>query len=245
MPAPVDREQWKRVWQEHCATEFARIAGLNWVVRSGSSERNVPDLVVKQDMEFFALEHSMVFIDSENRGAGSTAKEMESRRQKRLLKIVRSCEAALATPLKVQVTSYRRHQSEQRFHFDAMRDEEIASAILALDWSGESGTTIREIQLNDYVRLFVREHPRTSVEFVPDQVGFVGEASSAIQRAIADKSSKLSRYRLAWPDDVRLLLVANSQFNSGKIALSDESSIDRMGFTRLYFLRMPDQAHII
>lgn len=56
---------------------------------------------------------------------------------------------------------------------------------------------------------------------------------------IASKAGKLQDYRHAVGMDVRLLIVANGRFNSGKLRPDSNMHVDKMGFEKVYFFDWP------
>ena len=93
----------------------------------------------------------------------------------------------------------------------------MVSELVALDLAAKPRTyeTTVEIQagLEAQLKLFVTKGSRTEWIAVGDRVGFVIPSPDAIIAAeTAKKGKKLPQYKSLVGDDVRLLLVANIQF---------------------------------
>ena len=58
------------------------------------------------------------------------------------------------------------------------------------------------------------------------------------------KSKRLTSYKEAAGEDVRLLLVANRILNSGKSKLVEKTTIDTRGFHVVYFLSYPESVTV-
>ena len=65
-----------------------------------------------------------------------------------------------------------------------------------------------------------------------------------IEKRVAQKLELLDRYREAAGEGVRLPLVANRMFDSGRLKLVEESTIDTRGFQAVYFLSFPESVTV-
>ena len=76
--------------------------------------------------------------------------------------------------------------------------------------------------------------------YIKDKVGWVGKLDDElIQEKVIEKSKKLDKY-IKNIQDVRLLLVCNPSFNSGKFEYTQTIPIDHKGFKEIYFLSNPN-----
>lgn len=226
------------------AMEFAKRAGLNWLVRASSSEIDSPDLMVATPDGEFGLEHTQVFVGGRPRAEGSSLRGAEARRADRGKAILEECERTLNATLHIRFSSpVYQHEPTKTFEFDRLSNGEIADAICSLPLAAASlGENLASSQF-DRCKIWVKRAHRSRWEFIQDGVGFVvTQGSMAVQAAVADKSEKLVKYRAGGLSDVRLLVIANRIRNSGKLMLPDGAEIDRLGFNRVYFFSYPDQA---
>ncbi len=80
---------------------------------------------------------------------------------------------------------------------------------------------------------------------VNDRVGWVDrDAASRISDAITKKSQELPRYRQRVGSDVRLLIVADRIYNSGKLALDESRLVNLQGFRTVYFYSRPESVTV-
>ena len=81
--------------------------------------------------------------------------------------------------------------------------------------------------------------------YVTDQVGWVTTIDKAcLERAIAQKAKRLPKYR-KHISDVRLLIVSDRLYNSGKAHVTNEIQCEAHGFTAVYYLSYPEAARRI
>jgi len=82
-----------------------------------------------------------------------------------------------------------------------------------------------------------------------DRTGWVDNKRSKniIQKAIKEKSEKINKYQSeAKLNDIRLLIVANRRYDSGKLELkNDDFRPDLHGFRSVYFFPYPLREEII
>jgi hypothetical protein len=97
------------------------------------------------------------------------------------------------------------------------------------------------IDENNGLRVHVTRALRSHWSSVNDRVGWVDlKPMQRIAGAIEEKAKKLPRYSNAAGTDIRLLVVANRNYNSGKLMLNEDLSLDRRGFQLVYFLSYPE-----
>ncbi len=81
---------------------------------------------------------------------------------------------------------------------------------------------------------------------VNNRVGFVERNSrEIIETAIKKKAKELRRYKDAAGPDIRLLLVADRDANSGKLILEERGVFDFHGFKAVYFLSYPESVVVL
>ncbi len=75
---------------------------------------------------------------------------------------------------------------------------------------------------------------------IEDVVGWVNlEPRKEVEAAISSKASKLSAYQERVGADVRLLIIAEDRFNSGKLRPHNRMSFNGHGFREIYFFNSP------
>jgi hypothetical protein len=78
--------------------------------------------------------------------------------------------------------------------------------------------------------------------YVSDNVGWVSNIDKdVIDRVIMRKARNLPKYAMKI-SDVRLLIVSDRVFNSGKARLDDDITCDTRGFKHVYYLSYPESA---
>ena len=65
-----------------------------------------------------------------------------------------------------------------------------------------------------------------------------------IVEAVKKKSQQLEIYSRAAGSDIRLLVVANRIYNSGKVTLGEKSPLDTKGFRAVYFFSYPESVTV-
>lgn len=76
--------------------------------------------------------------------------------------------------------------------------------------------------------------------YIDDQVGWIASLDKGLlERVITQKAKKLVKYR-SQISDVRLLIVSNRIYNSGKASLTSEMLCNAYGFTSVYYLSYPE-----
>jgi len=237
---PAKAELKKRKESAH-VERLAKLLNADWRIQVPSDERIAPDFIVTESTGSFGLEHTQVFKDALDRSAGSQMKSAESRRQSRLTGIGVSVSAAMGFPIKLLVSSERKYVDEDHFAFDDCSNEQLEAAVLSSNLkSHELNEPPLKIETRG-VTIFASRRLRNEVEFIQDRVGFVGWGEGALKAAIAAKSAKLPKYRSEGLVDIRLLVVSDRLFNSGKLNLTHDAVVDRMGFDIVYFLSYPDE----
>ncbi len=96
------------------------------------------------------------------------------------------------------------------------------------------------------LRVHVTKALRGNWYSVNDRVGFADRNPEAIiAAAIKSKAGELEHYKDVAGPDVRLLLVADRIYNSGKLTLDKNTAFDLCGFTSVYLLPYPEDLIVL
>ena len=123
--------------------------------------------------------------------------------------------------------------------------EELLTEILGRDLAAMGPGERFEVVMNERFKARVMRAFHNRWFRVNDGVGWVNSnPAPVIARAVAKKTGLLPKYREAVGGDVRLLLVANRLFASGKLQVVDEATVDTEGFRVVYFLSYPESVTV-
>ena len=129
-----------------------------------------------------------------------------------------------------------------------MRDdlmEKVFDVLVKQDLSLKPPGYHMDFKLDDELHVFVTRAFRPDWICVNDRVGWVNRKPEQILNdAIKRKSKHLSNYKKHAGSDVRLLLVADCVFNSGKLELEEELDLDRKGFRVVYLYTRPQTVRV-
>ena len=165
---------------------------------------------------------------------GQCKKTEESVHQQTIDRYRHNYETRAKLPLHVQILGTINDQLMDGL-VQALLEPEIAAMDL-----GEQTT----LQLDASFKAHVTKAFRGEWFLVSDRVGFVNRKPlPVIQRQVAKKARKLNQYKAAVGSDVRLLLVADRLYQSGKLRLVEEASINTHGFRAVYFFSHPESVH--
>lgn len=190
--------------------------------------REAPDFIVTSAGYRFGLEVTGCHVGPKTR-KGSLERAKESANHKWLSEIRRRYEAGGRVGLHVR---YRGEVS-------AMAAEELLQCLI-------DGRFETKSPLDPLVKLkltsgtaYVHRTPNVYWMMLDDRVGWISHDGSFLQREIDLKAQKLPKYREVC-DDVRLLVVADRIYNSGKLQLEDGFRPDLHGFNAVYFFSYPN-----
>jgi hypothetical protein len=207
--------------------EAARLLGKTWTL---GPDRERPDFLVTEGTQKFGLEVSEVFAGPKRR-AGAAIKERESKTQKDVEALRIKYEEITNIPLFV------------RFLGD-MSDDNMATVVPALvaeDFASKPISHHVKIKLGDGFSVHATKALRAEWFRVNDRVGWVDrDPIQCIADRVKMKSMNLPQYRKAVGLDIRLLLVANRTYNSGKLMLKEPAKLDVRGFRVVYFFSYPE-----
>ena len=117
----------------------------------------------------------------------------------------------------------------------------VVPALVAKDFSSKPPGHNVVIDEDNGLRVHVTRALRSDWFSVNDRVGWVDlNPMHRIADAIEEKARELPRYSEAAGTDIRLLVVANRNHNSGKLMLKENRSLNRQGFRIVYFLSYPE-----
>lgn len=218
---------------------------LEQAIRSGKldwsiiEEGEAPDFIVDSSAGSFGLELVTVYRGGgiekpKARGtkkitSGAWSKKREQKRNLELQKLRRAFEASGGPPLSVKVLG--------NINSDDFRD---IPRHLAENGAGELeiGEQIR-IALPSIILHATRSFTAIWI-MIEDVVGWVNlEPRKEVEAAILSKASKLSAYQERVGADVRLLIIAEDRFNSGKLRPHNRMCFKGHGFGEVYFFNSP------
>lgn len=222
--------------QKHLELIYAKKAGElldeAWKVEPSPDEVSWPDLIVTTELGNFGLEVSEIYLDASNYGSTQKANEKKN----------------LQTIQKLADNYYNTNCSSIKADFlgDISHHDNLLNAIRrAVPRLSESeqkriapyrGSVIYIRRLPDRLGAYKKWN------YVSDKGGWVSNIDKVIiERAIARKAKNLPKY-VKYISDVRLLLVSNRIFNSGKTRLVGDMTCDTHGFNTVYYLSYPAEA---
>lgn len=233
MTRPSQKKQ-ERLYAE----EAARRLDKTWDL--GSDDER-PDFVVMEGGRRFGLEVTEIFQGRQSRG-GSTLKKKEASAQRSVNNLRRQYEAIADTPLTVKFVG-------------SMEADNLATVVPALIAEDFSSKPIGYHFVHDTTNLHpdrarLRVHVTKALRpwwlSVSDRVGFVDRSpQKAIAAAIEKKAEGLDQCKAKVGDDVRLLIVADRNYNSGKLSLEEPAEFDFRGFKAVYFFSYPTDVVVL
>jgi len=242
LSAQLTKAELKKAREAIHVEELAKLIKADWRIEPSADERATPDFIISDARGSFGLEHTQAFRDTPDRDAGSPLKSAEAKRHARVAAIAKTLETEVGFSIKLMISSDRLCEDGESFALDKLSNQQINATILS--------TNLQQQQIGDAlvtssfegIKIFARRCFRSQVELIQDRVGWVGWAEGAVQAAIDSKSGKLAKYRAAGVKDIRLLVVCDRLYNSGKLSLTPNVTFDRRGFDRVYFLSYPGEA---
>ncbi len=204
----------------------------SWKVEPSPDEVSWPDLIVTTELEKFGLEVREIYLDESSRG--STKKADEKNNLKNIKKLADAYYKANCSSIKADLLGDIGHHDKllnaitkevpQLSEFEQKRIEPYNGCVIY----------VRRLpdQLGEYKRW----------NYVSNKVGWVSNIDKdLVDRAINGKAKNLPKYAKNI-SDVRLLLVSDRIFNSGKARLGDDIKCDNRGFNNVYYLSYPEAA---
>ena len=211
--------------------EAARLLGVEWEL---AEDRESPDFLIDDGSCRFGLEVSELFAGPVG-VKGAERKNAESINQKKIDRCRRTYEKERDVPLDVAILGQVTRETM----------EELLTEILGRDLAAMGPGERFEVVMNERFKARVMRAFHNRWFRVNDGVGWVNSnPAPVIARAVAKKTGLLPKYREAVGGDVRLLLVANRLFASGKLQVVDEATVDTEGFRVVYFLSYPESVTV-
>lgn len=214
------------------AEKAAELLNEFWKIGAAPNETAWPDLLVTIESGTFGLEVREIYLDESSKG--STKKANEKKNLENIQKLADAYYNTNYPPIKVDLLGNIK-----------VHDQLLNAIISEVHQLNEFEQ--RRIELYSDCVIYMRRLPDNMNKYkrwnyVSDKVGLVRNlGEDIIKRVIFEKSKKLSKYSKNI-SDVRLLLVSNRMFNSGKAQLNNEISFDRCGFNTIYYLSYPETA---
>jgi len=211
--------------------EAARVLGKAW---SLGPDREHPDFLVTEDAQQFGLEVAQIF-NGPRRRAGSAMKEKESNVQRRVKVLRIEYEAASNIPLSVKFTGTLTAETMAK----------VVPALVAEDFASKPFGHHAVVDVANGLRVFATKAIRSDWFSVNDRVGWINSDPTPLISGLIDKKSeKLPKYIEAAGPDMRLLIVADRTYNSGKLMLEDCPSLNLRGFRAVYFFSYPESVTV-
>lgn len=215
-------KQTKKDIERSHALQAAFKLGEEWTLE----EREAPDFLVSTNEGKFGLEVTECFIGPKSK-AGSKNRAQESANQRWLRAIRDEFEDCCAAQLHLR---YLGHVSKRAA-------AELLAALLSAHFEQRADFDRVELRF-DNGSVWAYKSPNPHWMLLKDRVGWVSQDGTYLQREIDAKSPKLNTYRQLCPD-IRLLVVADRIYNSGKLELADGFRPDLRGFDAVYFFSYP------
>ena len=231
----------KKQQERYFVEAAARLLGLRWTLNPDSREK--PDFIVTDASSRFGLEVTLVHIDvlAKHR-KGSRAKAQESN----MAAAIRRCQVAyekrFPTPITVRLVGHIGPDDQDA----ALR--QLDDLIRAIDPEKWPLGAQRVVEVNadtaGPLKAYVTKGSNIPWMYVNHTVGFVEQSAAGyLAECIQNKSSHLRCYRSSSGlNDIRLLIVADRTWRSGKLDLPERSPFDLNGFSAVYFLSYPETA---
>ena len=211
--------------------EAARSLGVQWEV---GEDRESPDFLIEDGNCTFGLEVSELFAGPVGI-RGALRKAAESLHQKTIDRYRRTYENERDVPLRIAILGKITKESM----------EKLLTILLSRDLARMRPGERFEVEINEQFKSHVTRAFHHEWFRVNDRVGWVNHNPlPVIEEAVAKKSELLDNYREAAGPDIRLLLVANRIFASGKLQLVEDSTVDTQGFRVVYFFSYPETVNV-
>jgi len=158
-------------------------------------------------------------------------KQTESRTQRTVDALRREYEELASIPLCVRLVG----------DMCAANMSTIVPTLVEEDFASKPVGHQKIVDTKEGLRAHVTRVYRAEWFSVNHRVGWVDRKPvDRIQDATGRKARQLPRYQTAAGPHVRLLLVADRYFNSGKLMLAGSAPLDTRGFQHVYFFSYPE-----
>ncbi len=221
--------QAKKDHERFFAEQAARSLGKNWSFNESIEQ---PDFIVTEAGHRFGLEVMDIFTGPQTH-SGSSLKASESVTQNDINIMQRKYEAKANTSLHVRFVGMMNTNNMSK----------VLPALLTEDFQSKPISYHTVIDTDGGLRVHVTKSLRPDWFSVNHRVGFVDRDSNVVIRtAVAKKAKLLATYQKVAGTDIRLLLVANRIYNSGKLNALVEGKFNLEGFSAVYFFPYPEKA---
>lgn len=225
------------------AKETGKLLGESWIVEPSPDEVHWPDLIVTTKSGKFGLEVTEIFLDGMDKEPEGYTKKIGGSPKKKDEK---------TSKLKVKELAdayYKLSSDSIRVNLlgDITQHDRILNAMMGVVKRPmfEQG----EIEPYDGCKIYIKKNPNSEQfkeykfwQYVSDSVGWVSDINrELIEWAINDKAQKLPKYTMNILD-VRLLLVSDRIYNSGKARLEEDIVVSSSGFSHVYYCSFPEEA---
>ena len=206
-----------------------------WQVKASPDEVNWPDLIVTEETSTIGLEVREIYLD-ETIG-GSPKKALETQNRKQIANLAKDYYLQNKVPVKLNLLGCVGYPEEL---LQLLTDEVDKLSV----WEQ------KRFEVGDRCVAFITRLPEEFNGYcrwisVSDRVGLVANIEqSRIESVIAKKAEKLEKYKKNI-SDVRLLIVSNRIYNSGKAQLMQNVQCHLFGFSSVYYISFPDVAYQI
>ena len=216
------------------ADQLMRSLGCNWVIQCSTDEIEWPDLVIQDKEHKFGLEIREITKGSEGK-KGNKLRANESNNKKIIQKLINDYDSNSNTPLKVNIVQKLDNVLE------------IVDALIAFSYTAKSYDFKKIKTLNGSIINVTCLPPEIGIykdwKYIPDRVGFVKNIDSEfLTEIVLDKEKKIQKYKKHL-HDVRLLLVSDSHYKSGKVSFIDEKINIKSDFNEIYLLICPNKIY--
>jgi len=214
------------------AKKTGELLGESWEVEPSPNEVSWPDLIVTTELGKFGLEVREIYPDESING--STKKANEKNNLNSIKNLADAYYKTSRSSINVKISG------------DIGHHDRLLNAIIKEVPKLSEFEKKRIEPYNDCI-IYIRRLPNQigeykKWEYMSDRVGFVSSIDKeSIGRSISEKAKNLPKYAENI-SDVRLLLVSNRIFNSGKARLNEDVTCDSHGFNTIYYLSYPYEA---
>jgi hypothetical protein len=204
----------------------------SWQVQPTSDEVNWPDLFVTEETCTFGLEVREVYIDETT--GGSPKKALEAHNRKSIAALAKDYYMRSSVPIKLNLLG---GAGEEQDLLHLLADEAARLCV----WER------KRFEAGDGCVAYVTRLPEEFQGYsrwtsVSDQVGWVVTIDQALlESVIKKKAEKLEKYRENI-SDVRLLIVSDRIYNSGKARTASTIQCQSYGFSAVYYMSFPEEA---
>ncbi len=212
-----------------CAAEFL---GVSWNL---GPDREKPDFIISGEGVKFGLEVAEIFDGRKNRD-GSCEKKAEVQCQKILNELKQEYEAISGAYISLKLLGSLTDEVKNK----------LVPSLLSRHYDLMNPLFTDEYELTSETKIYLTVSPhKTFWTYINLHVGGVNSnALPVIQAEINRKSNLLQSYQNNINLPVRLLIVADRTWNSGKLTTNDDAQADIKDFDTVYFLSYPDKIFV-